>query len=458
MRQKASAFPIGLYGMLLLALCWLTVPRLFAPLERLLLGAVSLPARVVAEWSGTPALAASRDVLRERQAQADRLNERLHHFDAIGGRELMPADRVPQFCFVRSVDRRVAGGGVAGELRLDHTYRELAGCDELVTKGGALVGRLARLGVGPATDDGPDDFARVVLLNHAGAPPVYGGLSLADGEHLRFLVGPSAKVDPAPLRVDLWDNAYRAAKLDRGGQDVFTIEFSGGGVRQPAGLWLGQTRVWGYEALRTGEVLSIGVFLMPPYEPAALSHVVLWRDRAADGGDPPGAVAPQRHAPASYPATLWELPVAAGGRHLLACRQGVVDGAAVVSDGLFVGSARGIAFGLGLVTSFANSRNRWTLILLPADPAERPRELEGEVVATEGNLAWLRWRGETATTEDRPMPVGLLFTGCNGPHCPPGLLIGGAVPHAWQRDLLQVTTSAEVGTRACSVLVGEERS
>ncbi len=256
MRQKASAFPIGLYGMLLLALCWLTVPRLFAPLERLLLGAVSLPARVVAEWSGTPALAASRDVLRERQAQADRLNERLHHFDAIGGRELMPADRVPQFCFVRSVDRRVAGGGVAGELRLDHTYRELAGCDELVTKGGALVGRLARLGVGPATDDGPDDFARVVLLNHAGAPPVYGGLSLADGEHLRFLVGPSAKVDPAPLRVDLWDNAYRAAKLDRGGQDVFTIEFSGGGVRQPAGLWLGQTRVWGYEALRTGEVLS----------------------------------------------------------------------------------------------------------------------------------------------------------------------------------------------------------
>lgn len=451
MRQKASAFPIGLYGMLLLALCWLTLPRLFAPLERFLLGAASLPTRFVTSWAGAPVLAASREVVRARLDEAERLHERLRYHDAIGGREVMPVDREPQFCFVRSVGRRNGGGGVPGELLLDHTYAELAGCDEWVTKGSALLGRLAQPGVGPAAADTPDDFARVVLLNHPKALPIYGGLSLADGDSLRFVVGPAARVDPAPLRVELWDNPYRAARLERGGQDVFTIDFAGGGAAIPAGLWLGQTRVWGYEAVRTGEVLSIGVFLMPPYEPAALSHVVLWRRVAGAQGEPIAEHEPRRHA-----ATIWDLPGATNGRHLLACDQAVPDGAAVVCDGQFVGSARGIAFGLGLVTSFVSSRQRWSLILLPADPQARPRELSGAVVAADGNQAWLQWRGDALAAADQPLQAGQLFTGCNGPHCPAGLLIGSVVPHPFQHDLLQVTTPAESGPRTAAVLIGEE--
>ncbi|MFM1871093.1 MAG: hypothetical protein RL398_515, partial [Planctomycetota bacterium] len=42
MQRSGTAFPVGLYGMLLFALCWLTLPSLFAPVERVALGAASL--------------------------------------------------------------------------------------------------------------------------------------------------------------------------------------------------------------------------------------------------------------------------------------------------------------------------------------------------------------------------------------------------------------------------------
>ena len=45
MRKKPSAFPVGLYGMLLFALCWLTLPGAFAPLDELIALCKPLAAR-----------------------------------------------------------------------------------------------------------------------------------------------------------------------------------------------------------------------------------------------------------------------------------------------------------------------------------------------------------------------------------------------------------------------------
>ena len=53
MRRSRQAFPVGLYGMLLFALCWLTLPTVFAPLERWGLGLVSLVPELAASWRGT---------------------------------------------------------------------------------------------------------------------------------------------------------------------------------------------------------------------------------------------------------------------------------------------------------------------------------------------------------------------------------------------------------------------
>ncbi|MFY9343511.1 MAG: hypothetical protein WAT39_13525, partial [Planctomycetota bacterium] len=59
MRQRSAAFPVGLYGLLLFALCWLTLPAVFAPLEPLLVGACCLSVRLVATFAGDPVGAAA---------------------------------------------------------------------------------------------------------------------------------------------------------------------------------------------------------------------------------------------------------------------------------------------------------------------------------------------------------------------------------------------------------------
>ena len=95
---------------------------------------------------------------------------------------------------------------------------------------------------------------------------------------------------------------------------------------------------------------------------------------------------------------------------------------------------------------------------MPDDPRERPLELEGEIVRTENNDAWLRRCSDTAsTTSDRLLP-GYLFTGSNGANCPAGLWIGRAEPHPYERDLLRVTTPREPGPRKAQVLVAGGRT
>ena len=59
-RKRSEAFPVGLYGMLLFALCWLTLPAAFAPVERILLGATCLLPRGVVLCFGAPVQAAAR--------------------------------------------------------------------------------------------------------------------------------------------------------------------------------------------------------------------------------------------------------------------------------------------------------------------------------------------------------------------------------------------------------------
>jgi hypothetical protein len=155
----------------------------------------------------------------------------------------------------------------------------------------------------------------------------------------------------------------------------------------------------------------------------------------------------------SHAATIQDLPGASMGRHLLATDVDVPDGAAVVQDGLCLGTAHGLAFGQALVTSFAASRQRWSLLLLPDDPEARPRELVGEVIAAADGVATVRWLGDTLSGEGERLPTGYLFTGSNGPHCPTGLLIGSARCHPFERDLLEVTVPVSFHGSAAEVLI-----
>ena len=54
MAKKSSAFPVGLYGALLVALCALTLPGAFQPVERALLGAVARISRAAAAEAVRP--------------------------------------------------------------------------------------------------------------------------------------------------------------------------------------------------------------------------------------------------------------------------------------------------------------------------------------------------------------------------------------------------------------------
>lgn len=456
MRQQPAAFPVGLYGMLLFALCWLTLPTVFAPLERVLVGAACLVPRALGSWSGTPAQAAEAGDRQRLAELAEELAVRLQQHDVDGGRAVLPGHYEPVYCTVHEAlgsGARRGGGGHPAELRLQQSHAALAGCAPFVTKGDALLGFLVPIGTGIAADDAPDDPARVLMLHHRTAPPVYAAMPLDDGGELRLVVRAAATVDPAPLRADLWDDPYRAARLNRGGQTVRTLLVDDGAVPVPPGLQLGRTRIWGYEATDAEEVLTIGVFVVPPDEPRALSHVVVWRDlRAADDGG--GArEATRARPPRRQPAIVRDLPGAAHGRHLLVAAAPVPDGAAVVQDGLFLGTARALAFGMGLVTSFPASRHRWSLLLLPGDPAARPRELDAVIVQTSGTTCWLRCHHDP-TGEFERLPEGHLFTGSNGPNCPAGLWIGSAEPHPFDRSLLIVHTISLPGPRAAEVVTG----
>ena len=449
MRQSREAFPAGLYGMLLVAVFGLTLPSLFAPIERLFVGTAALVPWLVGAMSGKPVAAAAPAVLARLEALRIDLTERVRHHDVHGAESLMPPGRVPVVCGVVSTERR-GGAGRPSAVRLDRSYAELGGCLDFVTKGNALLGFVQRPGIGLAADDTAADPALVVLLNDRTSRRIAAAMALAGGGSLRMIVGPSARVDPAALRAELWDDPYHASSMREGGQPVYTLDLPGSSDEPPGNLLLGQTRIGGYEARAGDDPLTIGVFVQPPVDPASLSHVVLWR-RATDVV----SVAVQGEARRECAAVLWDLPGDAG-RHLLAADVAVPDGAAVVQEGLFLGTSKGLSFGMALMTSFPASRQRWSLLLLPDTPAARPRELEGTVERGGAGVAFVRFTADRFVAGGKALPKGYLFTGSNGPHCPSGLLIGSARPVAGERDLIEVTVPVSSGTRAAVVLVQED--
>ncbi|MCB9879655.1 MAG: hypothetical protein H6835_18835 [Planctomycetes bacterium] len=448
--KRTTAFPVGLYGMLLFALAWLTLPRLFAPLERVLVGAACSVPRCTATWFGEPAVAADRSDLRRIEELGERLLRRVGEHDLTGAGDAMPLGDQPLMCRVLSVDRR-GGGGLPSELRLDRSYAELYGCRELVTKGGALLGYLLRPGIGRAVDDLPGDPARVMLCHHRDAPRCYAMAVDPDGgPPLRIVVRPAASVDPAPLSVDMWDDPFRASRLHAAGYEVRTLPLAFGARRVPGGLLLGRTRIWGYEPDGVDEPLTIGVYVVPPVLPQALSHVVVWRP---SGVEAPSAAA-SHGAHSRSAARLYDLPGVGHGRHLLVAERAVPDDAAVIQDGLFLGTARGLSFGTGLVTAFVATRQPWSLLLLPDGDDAEPIELYGRVEQGDGDRAWLRL---VDGPDGRPTRLvsGYLFTGSNGRHCPAGLWIGRAQPDQFERDLLEVKVPALSGASVAEVFVEE---
>jgi len=442
--SKRRRLPPGLYALLLVALCALTVPEFARPLERLLVGsACFLPrwfcSELVASAQAAPSLQHEQIQLRTRVAELSaELLGRLREQDLQAPVGLMSGQFEPVWCSVVACETRRGGGGEPCELVLDRTLGELWHCSEWVTKGEVLLGSLVRPQV--LGDDGEAAAAlaspaRVQLLNHPGARTLAAAIELPDAARLRLVVRPAAIADPAPLRVELWDDPYRSASLERGGHAVKTLTIPGAGEQPEAGWLLGRTRIWGYETPAGDRLMTVGVYVVPPTEPRAISHVVVWRPREVLQVPPPPA--PDRHA-----VRLWPLPGHRTGRSLVAADSGVLDGAAVLVDGVILGTARQQAFGMALVSTFAASRQPWSLVLMPEDGTLRTRELVGRFLGIEQGVLQFAWRGEVAVGEGLWLPSGLLFTGSNGPHCPAGLLLGRARPHAQHADRIEVQLPA----------------
>lgn len=436
--------PPGLYALLLVALCALTVPELARPLERLLVGTVCfLPRWFCSELAPTapaaPHWQQEQQELRQWVAglSAEVLS-RLREQDLRAPAGLMQAQFEPVWCHVVACEPRRGGGGEPCELVLDHTLGELWDCSEWVTKGEVLLGTLVRPRLSlddPAAAEALAAPARVQLLNHPAARNLAAAIDLPDNARLRLVVRPAAIADPAALRVELWDDPYRSANLERGGHAVRTFAIPGASDQPDAGWLLGRTRIWGYETPAGDRLMTIGVYVVPPTEPRAISHVVVWRPHAAAKVPPPAL--PERRA-----ARLWPLPGHRTGRSLLAAAEGVPEGAAVLVDGVILGTARAQAFGMALVSTFAASRQPWSLVLMPEDGSLRTREIVGRFVGIEAGVLQFAWRGEVAVGEGLWLPSGLLFTGSNGPHCPAGLLVGRARPHPQLADRIEVVLPA----------------
>lgn len=430
----AQAFPVGLYATLLAALCWLALPRLLQPVERALLGVATLPLRAAEALGGSPVLAGEQQAAIAAAALPCRqLQQRLvqHLALDLDGRrgQLVPVLELG----------RNGGGGQPAQLLLLRSYQELDGCLPFVTYGEQLLGFLCRPGVGVAEKDVPTDPARVLLLNHPEANAVAAALQLTADERLRFVVEASGSLDPAPMRTALWDDPYRASRLGAGVFTVRTLALRGAlGNEVPAGLLIGDAEAWGYGG---DNPLAIGVFVTPSIDFRALSLVTVFGKPL----DPGCALAPRR-----APAHTMALPGSLDQRfHItMAMAAATDDGAAVVQGELCLGRLRRLWFGQALGTSFASSRQRQVLLLLPDDADREPLALWGEVESERGHTVWLRCRGKVPELQP-----GWLFTGSNGRLCPYGLLLGRAEPVSGDETLLQVALPALPDEAAVEVMV-----
>jgi hypothetical protein len=445
-RGGRRLFPVSLYAMLLAALCCIAAPDLARPVQGWCLWVLCLPLRtwavLMAEPKATPALD------RTAAASADVLQRRLHRAAVADIAGLLPPGLEPVVCAV--VDRgEIDAAGLPSALWLDRTVAETADCLDIVTYGDALLGFLAPAdaALGAAGQGAP---VRVDLLHAArpGRGPRRVPCAVqTSATLLRFVAEPAGRIDRWPLRGTLFEQPYAASRLDHSGDPVRTTALAGDPLGAlPAGLRVGTLQVWGYPGRE--HPLPIGLYVQPALDPRAISAVVLWRPRRpVEAPAPRLAAAEQRSVqllavPAPPPATeRWVLTASS--------REVLPRGAALVRGAAVFGVVEQSGPGFALAAPFGRSRQLWSLLLLPDAPELPPIELLARGVRRDS--AHLCFRSEAARG---PLPAGLLFTGANGPHCPPGLLIGRAVPDGASGDL--VVAPMPVYDGAFAVCIGRE--
>lgn len=441
-RWGNRVFPVGLYGALVAALCALALPSVTEPVEKVLLGAVGLPLRL---WSRLQPVVVEAGSSRAGHVAAlqEQLQQRLQVTLVRGAAELMDPALRPEVVPVVA-RRRPGGGGLPSELVLGTSFAELAGCAVFVTSGDALVGFVARPGQAGSADEDAGQPARVLMLHHPESLRVAASMQAPTGARpLHLVVEPAASLDPWPLRTSLWDDPYGASRFRDSGAEVRSMRVpEPWGQGLPTDLLVGRARIWGYES---GE--TIGVYVEPAFEARAISHVVVWRQAPAPvDGDP--AAQPEARQP--VPVRLLSLPGLEGRRlHASWARaERVADGAALSQEGVCIGTVRTLALGQGLVSAFHATRHPWSLLLLPEEPGQPVVELQGTVDgAVPGGL-----RISLGGASARAVP-GWLFTGSNGPHCPPGLVLGRVVEAATGHMVVE-PEPFDVGAGALAVPAG----
>lgn len=436
MRRDGTAFPVGLYGIMLVALCCLTVPGLLQPLERLAVGAGLLVPGLAWSAIGAVPAAPQADVQTRAHELMGDLQARLAEQDVGAARALVPTHWQPRPTRVASSFGR-GGGGMVDQLLLAASYREVADCGRYVTKADVLLGTLLRPGEPGAETDQPSDRARVLLLNHKRATAVHAETRTKDGM-LALVLGPASIVDPGALRSELWSHPFAASQLRLSGQPVHVAPLPHAGEQPPAGLWLGRTMVWGYSGVGAAPTVTIGVYVQPPFLTNALAEVVLWRSQ-------PVLEEPLPVRTAGTVGVLRPWPFHGSDRALLHSEQPVPDGALVLQDGVYVGRVRQLAFGMHWVESELVPGARLPLLLLPHAANERVRELLAEVVRVQADGITLRCVADAYLREHDALASGYLFTSSRTAaswHAPVmpvmgQFLIGAATPLAADELLLR---------------------
>lgn len=428
-RRRVSA---GLVATLLGALVCVALPTWPRHAEGWAQGLLCLPLRAF----GRPAAASDGDAV----VVPPRLLAREQDAALADTGRLVGQGLHPIVCTV--VDRDTPGAArLPSSLLLDRTVDELAGCEALVTHGGRLLGFLDR--TSPPSAAAP---ARVQLLHARNEHEVRrlpGEVVLASGEKLRFLIEPAAAIDALPLRCAFLEDPYLASRLRGSGLEV-RVE---GAARDDAtvGLRVGRLRLWGY---RTGAAtIPVGLFIEPELDPRAISRVVVWhRERRLSSALNADTGARRQ------PVGLLKLPAPPPDRSRWFLRSAAADtlpvGAAVLCDERFAASVSRAGQGYGLAAPFGERPQVWALVLLPSDANAPPQYLAARTVRHEGGLVQLQ-----RVCGGPPLVAGLLFTGSNGPDCPPGLPIGSARGVVGDADGLLVSLPV-LDAAQLSVVVG----
>ncbi len=443
-------FPVGFYGILLASVFGLFFHRVLSTPESWLRTVVSLPLRAYSIlWSPAPVYAATPSTPASSAAAHTELlrRELLRRLSSTALAGARPpsgplgtgATYVPRVHAV--VDRCRSQTGVVDRLRLGAAPHELVGCHPMVTAGDRLLGFLA--------SERACEAPVVHLLHHRPRPRgrsrgrsgqgilpqatpvprrVPARIGLGDHGKLRCLVEPARPMADWLLRCAQIEDPYLASRLRRSGQPVTTdLALQDPQGPLPAGLRIGNLKIWGYPARN----IPVGLYVQPAQDPQAIATVVLWH-RAETGPVVPdlaGITAPIRGQPVRW----MQVPAPTGPRWLVTAPSAILlpPGAALVQDGVLLGTLQDPWSGQSLVLPFASDVRSWSVLLL-SKGAAGGTQTQAESPVLELTVRIVRRRDQVLTLAvgnhaDLPpggLEDGYLFTGANGPHCPFGLFLG----------------------------------